>query len=234
MILIFDDTFPERKADYPLNFLDEKKFQDVVKIITKVKGNQVKSFENEIQSSTCIAYHRTMKFYGNSGNLLPNEKNIVCFEHLEKLIHEAEIPNISFSGSNSITKQIGKNKLTINKSQFYFNLQDFLEYFIDEQELEFKVLTFGKNWIGYELSFIQSKINAILAKELLAGNSNFTQASTALLEELHRFNNIAKLKSEPDWLLYLTANQPQFVALQSFLDRTVKSYIKYGKYIYNL
>jgi len=237
MILIFDDTFDERKADYPMDFLELEKYSNVIKIFSKIKGNEIKPFEALIKEASCIACHRTIKFYGNSGNALSREQNINISGKLESYINSYKKPYISFSGSNTMTNLLGDYKLIINKRQFYYNLQNFADYFIDENNtIEFKVLTYGKNWIGYELSVIQSNIFYILNKNSACQTlDEFECLKTKLFSELIRFNEVSNLFAVTDlWLKYLKSNFKEICFLRLFIEKTVKSYIKYGKYIHNL
>lgn len=236
MILIFDDTFEERKADYPTDYLSQEKYINVIKIYTQIKGSAINTFEAQITDATCIACHRTIKFYGNSGSVLPQERNIQFFDKIESFINNSSKPYISFSGSNIHTKLIGENNLAINKRQFYFNLQNFADYFIDNQQVELRTLTYGKNWLGYELSGIQSNIFYILGRyEKCQFLNDFDKIESKLFSELIRFNEVNGLfTSSESWVQYLRINYNEICFLQSFLEKIVKSYIKYGKYIYNL
>lgn len=236
MILIFDDTFDERKADYPMDFLEQEKYSNIIKIFSNVKGNEIKSFEALIKDASCVACHRTIKFFGNSGNTLSREKNIDIFEKLESYINSYKKPYISFSGSNTITNMLGDFKIVINKRQFYYNLQNFADYFIEDNMIEFKVLTYGKNWIGYELSLIQSNIFYILNKNNTYQILNeFEGLNTKLYSELIRFNEISNLFANMDsWINYLKSNFVEIYSLRLFIEKIVKSYMKYGKYIYDI
>lgn len=235
-MLILDDTFEERKVDYPLSYLTDTKYNNILEIITHIKGNEINSLEKKIQAATCVACHRTIKFYGNSGNFLTSEQNNHFFEKIESFINLHKKPYISFSGSNNQTKAISPSKLIINKRQFYYNLQGFLDYFLDNNKVEFKTLIYGKNWLGYDLAIIQSNIYYILNNHnnwrLL---SEFQQTETKLFSELQRFNQVASLFPVADeWEQYIIKEFNEICNLRSFLDRIVKSYLKYGKYIYNL
>jgi hypothetical protein len=236
MILILDDTFVEREADYPTDFLLQEEYKNVINIHTQIKGSEINTFESKITDATCIACHRTIKFYGNSGNVLSQEKNIHFFDKLESFINNSCKPYISFSGSNIHTKLIGENNLAINKRQFYFNLQNFADYLIDNQQVELRTLTYGKNWLGYELSGIQSNIFYILGRhEKYQFLTDFDNIESKLFSELIRFNEVNGLfTSSESWIQYLKTNYNGICFLQSFLEKIVKSYIKYGKYIYNL
>ncbi len=236
MILIFDDTFDERKADYPVNFLTQDKYVNVIKIYSTILGNQINQFESMIKGASCIACHRTIKFYGNSGNTLSKDLNIKIFDKLESFINQSKKPYISFSGSNIMTKFLGDYRIAINKRQFYINLQNFADSFIENEKIEFKVLSYGKNWIGYELGTIQSNLFYILEQNLSFNTlQDFEKKDTKLKTELIRFNDVSNLFSNADlWTEYLHSNFSDIYQLRLFLDKIVKSYTKYGKYIYNL
>ncbi|WP_273215703.1 hypothetical protein [Runella zeae] len=236
MILILDDTFEERKADYPLSYLIDTKYRNIIEIVTHIKGNEINSLEKRVKISTCVACHRTIKFYGNSGNFLAREQNNRFFEKIEYFINIHKKPYISFSGSNNQTKELSASNLIINKRQFYYNLQGFLDYYLDNNEVEFKTLIYGKNWLGYDLAIIQSNIYYILNNH---SNwrflSEFQQKDTKLFSELQRFNQVASLfATAEEWEQYIIKEFNEICDLRSFLERIVKSYLKYGKYIYNL
>ena len=237
MILIYDDTYDSRKQDYPLDFLNEEKYKGLVTIIPEIIGSKVKEEEKNIAASLLVSCHKTIKFKTNdSQSYLAPVLNIRIFDSLEKLIRYHKIPYVSFSGQITNTTFQSENFISINKRDFYYNLKNLIDYYLETNKIEIKVLKYGLNFIGYELLSVQNNITYILNKYTNCMTLiDLLEKDIRIINELKEYNNISKIRPDLEsFLIFVNKESSNISSLSELLNKITKSFLKYGKCIYNI
>jgi hypothetical protein len=226
MILIIDDTFEERKNDYPVGYFKENMYSEKISIIKSIRNVDLIELYNKFDNFECIAIHSSFKVNDPKGNLLAEQT--AYFDKISNKITEKNKYKILFSGGES-RFEIGEKSMRLNKSQFYFNLKEFLDYYIEKNQVKLEALQLGRSWIGQELSFIYSNIQNSFLK-----NGSETNESFLNNQELMRFISISNaFDDETQFGLYVKANKLSSSDVLTLLKKITKSYFNYGKCIYN-
>lgn len=229
MILILDDTFNERKSDYDLDFLNENNLKNKVIIKNDVIITELGKIMADLKLFSAIACHSSLKFRNKTNtDFLSQEDNLNYFKETEKEIIKSNIPYISISGSITENKIVSDNRININKRDFYINLNNF----VSQNEINLKVLLLGVNYLAIELQNTQSNI-LYLIKEL-GIDDTINTAKVNFKNEIINYNNVAKVKSDIEWLSLINEKYNTRSKLTELLNKITTSFIKYGKCIYNI
>lgn len=167
MILIIDDTFEARVKnkfdgiDY--NYLNEKQYQDICTIYKTVKTTDIPDIIKSLPNYNLICNHLSLHVTYSDGKKLALEDNIKIKEDLWKVVDKSLIPRVEFSNGfmSGYVKNFKVNdepQAQMYKDLFYTNLKPFLDYKIEKNILEPRLLLLGKNFESLEF---YSKINNI-------------------------------------------------------------------------
>jgi hypothetical protein len=226
MILIIDDTFEERKNDYPIGYFEEIMYSDKISIIKSIRNLDLTEVYNKFDDYDCIAIHSSFKINGIDGKALTDQRDY--FIKISNKISEKNKTKILFSGGET-RFEIGEKTMRLNKRQFYFNLKEFVDYYIENNQVKLEALQLGKSWIGQELSFLFSNIQNSFLK-----NGSDTNESFLNNQDLMRFISISNVfDNNSQFEKYISANNFSLCETLNLLKKITKSYFNYGKCIYN-
>ena len=237
MILVYDDTFTMRANDYSIGFTKESKYASLISIVQELSEDEIEREAGRILSAKVVACHKTIKFRSASTKeYLPPEKNSQLFESLEKVIRKAQTIYISFSGQIPETSLGGDKYVAMNKRDFYSNLKDFIDVYLETGEFASKVLKFGKNFTSNEVLSIQGNLLYIFNNQ---PNSQTVQElfdnDKRAVIELKEFNSISKIRpNDEEWIALIMKDHSELSKLKELLSKITKSFMKYGKCIYNI
>lgn len=236
MIVIFDDTFSLLAKDYPISFLTLPAYKSKITIIEEFEGSKIKEKLSQLNSIDLIAYHSSFKFRANDlETFLSPELNQKIYENFRNLISDFKLPNVSFSGSIQSTNLNTLNP-SMNKKDFYGNLKNLLDYYILHNKIELKILKYGINFVGYELLSVQNNLTYLFDKHLDCRLvSEMLEKEQRILGELDRYNALANVRPDIESLIELIKfKYINVYDLTALLNKITKSYIRYGKCIYNI
>lgn len=229
-VLIYDDTYEDIKFDYPTKFFHVEPYNSLIKIISYVRGNLFNNEKLNIQSFDIIAFHTSMRFLDKSGeNFLDSTTNEAFLKKMYEYIHQEHKYCIKFSGSTIENKSLTSKEISVNKRFFYTHLKDFVDYSLENNNTDLRVLLSGKNYISLDLSTIQAELTKF-GREVKDTNAFIIKQKDKLL----LFNSIAKVKNSNDEWLNILGDQASVNKIIELLDKITLSYLKYGKCIYNL
>lgn len=237
MFVIYDDTYTIRSKDYPIKFLTDSKYSSLVTIQECLYTDSFTLEENRIKEAKVIACHKTIRFKSKENNEIQSaELNSSNFEAFEKLIRKTNALYVSFSGQIPETTIIDDHYVSMNKRDFYVNLKDLIDVYLEEKLISPKALKFGKNYIGIELLSIQSNLLYLInSHQKHPSLPNLIIENKQFKNELIKYNQVSGLnKSEKEWLELLNNKYSNLSDLEVLLKKITKSYMKYGKCIYSI
>jgi len=221
MIYLIDDNRRNQQREYNAGYLAAGTYATLIKpVYVLMESDDFSPF----QKASCLLLHDSFPDFDASGEIIHGNTKI-----LDKIINIAmdkEIPLVRFSNSYIGLEQsvFDNNGLSgINKWLFYQNLEPFILNYRDTSTIELKILAFGNHYVYKEMQQLYHEI----ADHLQA---NYLEASKEeLLPKLKKFGELCgslKLLEErfhrctgPELLLYL--------------DKIIKSVIRYGRNIHN-
>lgn len=155
MVIIIDDTFIGRHKFHDIEYLKEERYQSICKVFSIVKTTEISQIIKLLPHCNVFCNHKTLQLYNNSGLPLNIEDNTKYRESLLNNVGQLSIQRIEFSGgleTNYETKKIEKNL-------FYSNLKPFLDYQLENNIFEPKIIFWGNNFQEKErLTIIQNML----------------------------------------------------------------------------
>ncbi len=152
MIIIADDTFIDRYKFHDVDYLNEPNYSKVCKLLYKIKTIDIEDIEKRLPFCEFFCNHKTLQLYDVNDHALDNDNNRIQRENLLNKVTLANIQRIEFSRGLETNIEVKK----IDKDLFYSNLKAFLDFFIEKNEIEPKILFWGENFKERErMSIIQ-------------------------------------------------------------------------------
>jgi hypothetical protein len=178
MIAIIDDTYNYRQKAGDVDYLADNYYSKVCKIYSRLRTSDIGQIINNIKDFNLFCYHKSLQLYNSEGFAINLEDNLKYREALiNKMIRE-NIPRIEFSGGLETDFDTKK----INKDLFYSNLKSFLDFYIEEESIEFKILFWG---LDFELREKWSVIQRMLLQIRILDASGFLK-NNAISDGLRR------------------------------------------------
>jgi hypothetical protein len=155
MILIADDTFIDRHKFHDINYLKEEKYCRICKVIGGgvILNAGLSDLVKQLSDCKLFCHHKTLQLYNKNKNALPQEENLKLRESLINKVSENKILRIEFSRGLETNYAVRQ----IDKDLFYTNLKAMLDYYVENNVIEDKILFWGENFRDEEkLSIIQN------------------------------------------------------------------------------
>lgn len=163
MIILVDDTFIDRHKYHDVSYLADARYSSICCIYTRVKTIDLASLVKQLPDCQLFCNHKTLQLYNVEGNALNIEDNSKNREALINKVIQFSIPRVEFSRGLETNYEAKK----IDKDLFYSNLRSFLDYFINNNSIELKILFWGDYFKEKEkLSFVQKMMSQIRITEL--------------------------------------------------------------------
>jgi len=155
MVIIIDNTFIDRHKFHDIEYLKKEQYQAICKVFSIVKTIEISKILKLLPDCSLFCNHKTLQLYNNDGLPLNLEDNTKYCESLLNNIGQSSIQRIEFSGGLETNYETKK----IDKDLFYTNLKPFLDYKIENNILETKILFWGNNFQEKErLTIIQNML----------------------------------------------------------------------------
>jgi len=222
MIYLIDDTNLE---SFNATFLLAPKYQSVLCLIKSV--DELDSFRSSLSSAECIMIHRT---FANSS---------IYKEQMAELTNDGDtIPFVVFSAGDSehaiFDEKYPQIIEGIKKSVFYSRLPYFLEAFEIKQEINLKLLAYGKDYIKIRVRALALSVLRVVATK--EGEINVSElaniASCPEFKELISLSYPALGFTYDELLEELEDNPISFEKFKNNINKIVNSFYQYGKNIY--
>lgn len=176
MVIIVDDTFIDRHKFHDIEYLNESRFQKICKIFTIIKTMEIKQILESLTYCKVFCNHKTLQLYNNAGIPLNIEDNTKYRETLLNKVEHSSIQRIEFSRGLETNYETKK----MDKDLFYTNLRPFLDYQIEKNIIEPKILFWGNNFKEKErLTIIQNML-----MQIRMVNINEFQNNSAIIKGL--------------------------------------------------
>jgi hypothetical protein len=155
MVIIVDDTFIDRYKFHDIEYLKKERYHKVCKIFTIIKTIEISQILKVLPDCNAFCNHKTLQLYNNAGIPLRIEDNTIYRETLLNKVSQYSIQRIEFSRGLETNYETKK----IDKDLFYNNLKPFLDYYIESNIVESKILFWGPNFNERErLTTIQNML----------------------------------------------------------------------------
>lgn len=151
MIYLIDDNQANQQIEkFGIQYISNNDFSEILISVERIEKNGDLTF---LKSATCIFIHATTEDFVD-GNFLSGSVSNTTRIIKEISDNGDNIPLVIFSEQMSEVAIIPNSQYirAIKKSTFYSNLFDFLSFFKESNELEFKIIAFGKNYKSIEVS----------------------------------------------------------------------------------
>jgi len=169
MIIIVDDTFIDRYKFHDIEYLKKDMYQDVCKVFSIIKTADIIIIKNSLSDCNLFCNHKTLQLYNNDGLALNLEDNTKYRDALLNKISQDGIQRIEFSRGLETNYETNK----IDKDLFYTNLKQLLDYYIENNRVEPKILFWGAEFEERErLSNIQQMLMQIRATRIEGFSNN--------------------------------------------------------------
>lgn len=158
MIIIIDDTFINRYKFHNVEYLNDKKYKRVCTVYSVIKTTDLGNLIKKLKDCRLFCNHKTLQLYDSNNKALNLDDNAKYRENILNKVTLENIPRIEFS--RGLETNIVVNK--IDKDLFYSNLKAFLDYYIDKNTIEHKILFWGIDFKEKErLTIIQQMLMQI-------------------------------------------------------------------------
>lgn len=154
MIIIVDDTFIDRHKYHDISYLKDTKYSNICTVYSMVKTIDLASLVKTLSGCQFFCNHKTLQLYNTEGKALNIEDNSKNRETLINKVTQLNIPRVEFSRGLETNYEAQK----IDKDLFYSNLKSLLDYFINNNTIEPKILFWGDSFKEKEKLFLIQKM----------------------------------------------------------------------------
>ena len=150
MIIIVDDTFIDRHKYHDVSYLNETKYANICTVYTLVKTIDLASLVKQLSVCQLFCNHKTLQLFNTESKALNIEDNSKNREALINKVIQLNLPRVEFSRGLETNYEAKK----IDKDLFYSNLKSLLDYFINNNTIEPKILFWGDSFKEQEKLFL--------------------------------------------------------------------------------
>lgn len=221
MIYLIDDNRRSQQKEYGCDYLEQQTYAHVLDTIYRLTPTDDIS---RLKGASCILLHESFPDFNSAGEII--QGNTTVAEKIRTLAAAENIPIVNFSNGFIEIEHtsISPNFIAgINKRLMYRNLRDFLDRFDLDRKIGLKILVYGKNFIYRELELLYNRIaNAINTKGKEA-------AAPEIIDQVEMFSELCGSKESVETAFSKLEGKP----FLSYLEKIIKSIIRYGINIYN-
>jgi len=221
MIYLIDDNRREQQREYGCNYIANGTYSDVLTVWNRLsEGDDLST----LKTAACILLHDSFPDFNSAGEILQASNKVA--EKIKDGARMEKCPLVLFSNSFTGFEQgeIKQKEITgLNKRLFYTNLEDFILHYKTIEEIQLKILAYGKNFKHRELENLHAQISnsiAVYVVEIARKNAiDLVEKFSALSES---GEELKKQFAHLDGRSYI-----------NLLDKIIKFYVRYGRSIYS-
>lgn len=229
MIYLIDDNQANQQIEkFGIHYIENNDFSEILTSIEKIEKNKDLSFLN---TATCILLHATTEDVVN-GNFVSGS-----ISNTTRIIKEISdngdrIPLVLFSEQMSEVATMPNKHFVraIKKSTFYSNLFDFLSFYKEFRELEFKILANGKNFKSIEITeYVRILTENLIFRE----QQELIKLKDINLKIFKELIEMSSIQFSFDLLIENLEDNP--ISTRKFIENLTninQSFTNYGKNIY--
>lgn len=149
-IVIIDDNSKNQREVYNAAFVDEGEYTDCLFHIEQVNSQSDLSF---LDDASCVMVHDSLEDYINGEFKSDSHK---AKERIEEIIQSKNLPYVFFSDGHSMTADWREENpnvvFSIKKSEFYRHLKSFLDHYKKTEEIDLRLIAYGKDYLKHLMS----------------------------------------------------------------------------------
>ena len=227
IFLIDDNRYEQQQRKFNANYLFDGSLETVLTTLYKLKLDEyVGHLEEKLQDAAAILLHNTFADADENGEYLDSSR-IVRDYIVEDFVRENDIPIVLFSGSMSDIRfdddDIPTSILGMNKEVFYQNLFEFLTHYKETNQLEMKILAYGKQ---YRIERILTQYEDILKRLAVKDKGAFFESHFVDLISVKTFYDLTKTNRSKDFEEFWRYLNGRLLTIHDFIQELEKIKIK--------
>jgi hypothetical protein len=239
MIYLIDDNQNNQRERLGKSFVDEGVFDGYLTSVEKLEKRAQASDISHLaflKDAKCILLHASMEDYDSVNSTFLHDS----FSNVRKIKEEIAdygdaVPFVLFSNGMSETDYRPDTHphyiSTINKNYLYTHLRDFVEHYKNTDEIELRILVWGKNFRANEISKLGKQLLENFALKEGADVLNSADISAcqptfnSFIEAAYPDKNASNILNE------IATNQLTINVFRERINLITESFLKYGKNI---
>lgn len=233
-ILLIDDNSKMQRQSYGASFVDDEVFGSILHHIERVNKDFNLSILDEYR---CVMIHDSLEDFINDSF---DENSHVAKDLIIEYLDDHQIPYVLFSDGHESTGiyDLSHNLVSIKKSDFYSRLRYFLEFYINENVLQFHILAYGPN---FNKAMVTRWVKALFQKFATKNPNDIITTRDIKPSDSKEEHYLEKIisKSQPtlgmdynDILNYIEDNEISVRDFKLKINNILSSISKYGKNTY--
>lgn len=223
IFLIDDNRYEQQQKLYGADYLFDGSFKEVLTTVYKLKLNEYKFILTEkLRHADAILLHNTFADADENGSYLDNSR-IIRDYLVEEIMEEESIPFVLFSGGISDTKFDDEDSPTmitgINKNVFYQNLYEFLSYHKQTNQIELKILAYGKQ---YHIVQMLKHFEEIVIGLNIKDKDAFFEPHFVNLNAIKAFYELSKTTKSKDFIDFWAYINSRILSVNDFIKELEK------------
>lgn len=160
-IVLIDDNSKNQREVYDASYVDNETYSDCLFHIERVNCQSDLSF---LDNASCVMIHDSLEDYINGEFSSDSHK---AKDRIEDIIQSRDLPYVLFSDGHGMSADWREDMpnvvFSIKKSEFYRHLKDFLDHYRETQEIDLRIIAYGKDFLKQMISRWSLSIIAKLA-----------------------------------------------------------------------
>lgn len=149
-IVLIDDNSKNQREVYDAAFVDEGEYTDCLSHIERVNSRSDLSFLDE---ASCVMVHDSLEDFIDGEFRSDSHK---AKDRIEEIIQSKNLPYVLFSDGHGMTADWREDMpnvvFSIKKSEFYRHLKSFLDHYKETEEIDLRLVAYGKDYLKQLMS----------------------------------------------------------------------------------
>ena len=149
-IVLIDDNSKNQREGYDAAFVDDELYSDCLLHIEKINSQSDLSF---LADAACVMIHDTLEDYVDGEYKSDSHK---AKDKIEEIIQMKNLPYVLFSDGHGMDADWREDMpnvvFSIKKSEFYRHLKSFLDHYRETEEIDLRLVAYGKDFMKHIVS----------------------------------------------------------------------------------
>ena len=149
-ILLIDDNSKNQREVYDASFVDDELYSDCLSHIEQVNSQSDLSFLDDV---SCVMIHDSLEDYVDGEFKSDSHK---AKDRIEEFIQSKNLPYVLFSDGHGMTADWREDMpnvvFSIKKYEFYRHLKSFLDHYRETEEIDLRLIAYGKDFLKQMMS----------------------------------------------------------------------------------